>query len=367
MNPKVLLVEDDTLIQALVTDTLKTADIQVDVCGTVADAVRLFPNGGYDLVILDIVLPDGNGMDICNILGLGRIVDTPFLFLTAQDNLNVRLRAFEAGAHDYILKPFGGEELLARVKVQFQIKKLHDNLSRKNLELEMMGRARQEVTEMIVHDLKSPLTTIMVALSLIKSRGLITGDDKSGLFESARVSADFMLFMVNDLLDIGHAETTGLKTELAPFELTPFFDKIRPLFTSRLAHSNKTLVFRAEPGLEMITTDNILLFRMLVNLIANALKVSAADTSVEVEFARDGGGIRIGILDRGPGVPDAMKKAIFEKYSTQQSKTLSEDGGTGIGLTFCRLAARALNGRIGVEDRPGGGSVFIIQLPAPAP
>jgi signal transduction histidine kinase len=69
------------------------------------------------------------------------------------------------------------------------------------------------------------------------------------------------------------------------------------------------------------------------------------------------------VLDRGPGVPDALKKSIFEKYSTLQPKSLSSDGGTGLGLTFCRLAAQALGGRIWAEDRPGGGSAFVLLLP----
>jgi two-component system sensor histidine kinase/response regulator len=363
MTRKVLLIEDDPIVLGLVQTALGSGGFQVTTCATAAEGARLFSQNPPDLVILDIGLPDGSGLDLCKTLGLGLTIDTPFMFLTARDDLQSRLAAFAAGAHDYVLKPFAVDELLARVKVQFHIKQLHDDLSRKNYDLELANRARQDVTDMIVHDLKTPLTSIMGTLGLITARGLIPEGSQSKLVESAGAAADFMLLMVNDLLDVGRAEKAGLKTELAPLELEPFFEKIRRLFAHRLERGGKTLAVRVAPGLERLTTDHILLFRILVNLIANALKISPPGGAVEVEAAREESGFLFRVLDRGPGIPDAMKKAIFEKYSTQQPKSLSEDGGTGIGLTFCRLAVQALGGRIWAEDRPGGGSVFLVRLP----
>ena len=105
---------------------------------------------------------------------------------------------------------------------------------------------------------------------------------------------------------------------------------------------------------------------MLVNLIANAFAVSGSAVLVEVEVAREGDGVRVAVLDRGPGVPDAEKTAIFEKYSTSRPKQLAEGSGTGIGLTFCRLALEAMGGRVWAEDRSGGGSAFIVALPGAA-
>ncbi|OGS01767.1 MAG: hypothetical protein A2V88_12590 [Elusimicrobia bacterium RBG_16_66_12] len=363
MPRKILLIEDDPNVQGLAQTALEDAGFQVEACATAADGILSFSRCAPDLVILDIGLPDGSGFDVCKAVGLGATVGTPFMFLTARDDLQTRRDAFAAGAHDYIQKPFAVDELLARVKVHLHIKQLHDDLSRKNYDLELMNRARQDVTDMIVHDFKTPLTSIMGTLDLIKIRGLITKDEHSNLLEGAAVAADFLLLMVNDLLDVGRAETGGLKTDLAPLELEPFFEKIKRLFSLRLERKGVTLSVRVAPQMRRITADHTLLFRILVNLIANAANISAAGGAVEVEATRDGSGVRFGVMDRGPGVPDGMKRAIFEKYSTAQPKSLSGDGGTGIGLTFCRLAVQALGGRIWAEDRPGGGASFILQLP----
>jgi signal transduction histidine kinase len=342
---------------------LQGAGFEVEAVATGAEAAASFQRGLPDLVILDVGLPDCSGLDLCGRLGLGVSVATPFVFLTARDDLQTRLAAFKAGAHDYIQKPFSVDELIARVNVQLHIKELHDDLSRKNYDLELMNRARQDVTDMIVHDLKTPLTSIMGTLGLIQKRGLITESGQAKLVESAGVAADFMLLMVNDLLDIGRAEAGGLKAENAPLELTATFDKIARLFALRLERTDKRLTFCVIPGAERLTSDQILLFRVLVNLIANALKISPPGGAVEVDAAREGAVLRLSVSDRGPGVHESLKKTIFEKYSTRQPKSLSEDGGTGIGLTFCRLAVAALGGRVWVEDRSGGGSVFVVELP----
>ena len=369
MARKVLLIEDEPFVQEMVRDTLIEAGIEVEVCSNSADAVRLFSLSVPDLVIVDMGLPDGNGLALCKILGLGATVDTPFVFLSGRDDLKTRLAAFEAGAHDYIVKPFSFEELLARVKVQFHIKQLHDDLSRKNYDLEMINRTRQDVMSMIVHDLKTPLASIMGTLEIVKARearNIMAEGNPGKLIESAGVAANFMLLMVNDLLDIGRADTVGLKTESAPLSLETLFDNVKRLFSHRLERAGKSLSIRIAPEIVEITSDHVLLFRILVNLIANAVKISERGSAVEVEVSADGGGFRFAVLDRGPGIPATMKKAIFEKYSTTQPKSLSEDGGTGIGLTFCRVAVQALGGSIWAEDRPGGGTAFIVRLPGVA-
>jgi two-component system sensor histidine kinase/response regulator len=357
---KILVVEDDQNISDFVRSALEADGFAVDSSGTVADAVKCYARNVPDIVIMDIDLPDGSGLEACRQIGLGARVDTPFIFLSARDDLAMRLEAFQIGAHDYILKPFAVAEMLARVKVQLKIKRLHDELCRKNYDLEVTSKARQDVADMIVHDLKTPLTSIMGTLQIIKARGLISDGQYSKFVDTADSAADFMLLMLNDLLDVGRAESGNLKAEPAPVDLQEFFEKLNRLFDLRQERSGIKIQFRAADDAKTIISDQNLLFRILVNLISNAMKISKKGSSVELDAVRAGAGVRISVLDRGSGVPEASKKAIFEKYSSGQPKTL--DGGTGIGLTFCRLAARALGGRVWVEDRPGGGSAFIVEL-----
>jgi len=358
---RILIIEDDPNIQGYAKTVLESAGYEAAVCGTAAEARAAFRAGRYDLVIVDIGLPDGNGLDLCRELGLGTKGEVPFMFLTASGDLKTRLDCFRLGAQDYISKPFAVEELLARVQAHLRLKQSRDDLARRNYELELRQRARQDLTDMIVHDLKAPLTSIKGTLDLAMTHGLITEPAYRNLVSSAGTAADFMLLMLNDLLDLGQAEEAHLAPEIAPVNLEILVSKLQTLFQGHCRARGVRLETRVAPEAALLHTDANLLFRILVNLVSNALRHSPRGEAVTVEVALDKDRPRFAVGDRGPGVPDERKGRIFDKYETGDPRQ-----GTGIGLAFCRVATQALKGKIRVEDRPGGGGLFVLDLPAAA-
>jgi signal transduction histidine kinase len=360
MSPRVLLIEDDEVILGYARSALEGAGLELRAVGTAAEARRAFQAARPDLVIVDIGLPDGNGLDLVRELGLGKADAAPFIFLTGRQDLQTRLECFRLGAVDYVSKPFAAEELLARVHVHLDIKQSRDEISRRNSELEVRHRARQDLTDMIVHDLKAPLASIKGTLQLAVKNGLITHPTYQGLLVSAGTAAEFMLLMLNDLLDLGRAEQAGLEAEITPVNMEFLLLKLATLFQIHCRSRELRMETVMEPEAAMLRTDAGLLFRMLVNLVSNAIKASPRGSTVSVMAALQGGRQRFTVADRGPGVPDEKKNRIFEKYQTGVPGE-----GSGIGLAFCRVASRALKGEIRVEDRPGGGSVFVVDLPAP--
>jgi signal transduction histidine kinase len=365
MPPKILLVEDEIDIQGFAKTVLESAGMAVTACQTIAEGGKLFESVKPDLVILDIGLPDGSGIDFCRSLIAQHGGRTPILVLTARRDLPTRLDAFKAGAQDYIEKPFAVQELLARVQVHLKLKKSHDDLSKRNYDLELTSRARQDLTDMILHDLKTPLSSIKGTLELIKMRGIISDKAYSGLVDHAGTAADFMLLMLNDLLDIAQSEQLSLRVSVAKFELSAMAERIEGLFEPRLRSLGVSLDFRIDPAAASVETDQNLIFRVMVNVISNALRVSPRGGKVEVEARASEGKLRLAVSDRGPGVADDLKAKIFEKFVTTHGGA-SLESGRGIGLTFCRLAVDALKGSISVRDREGGGSHFVIEVPQSA-
>jgi signal transduction histidine kinase len=361
MPHRILVVEDDVNIQGFAQTVLESAGYEPQVVGTAAEARRAFQTAKPDMMIVDIGLPDGNGMELVKELGLGPEGEVPFLFLTGSRDLQTRLECFRLGAMDYIPKPFAVEELLARVRVHLKTKRSHDDLARRNYELELRHRARQDLTDMIVHDLKAPLASIKGTLQLAVQHGLITEPAYQNLLVSAGTAAEFMLLMLNDLLDMGRAEAACLQPEFSPVNVETLAAKLKTLFQVHCRVRGVGLDSKIGPDAVMVRSDAGLLFRILVNLVSNALKFSPRGGVVSVEASASGGRQRFTVSDRGPGVPDANKHRIFDKYVTA-----AESQGTGIGLAFCRVAASALKGTVRVEDRPGGGSLFIVDLPVPA-
>ena len=131
----ILVIEDDVNIQGFAKTVLKSAGYEPQIVSTAAEARRAFQSAKPDMVLVDIGLPDGNGLDLVKELGLGPDGDIPFLFLTALHNIKTRLECFRLGAVDYISKPFAVEELLARVQAHLKTKRSHDDLARRNYEL----------------------------------------------------------------------------------------------------------------------------------------------------------------------------------------------------------------------------------------
>lgn len=363
MALKILLIEDDIDIQGFAKTVLENEGFVIDACETIARGTKLFEAGRPDLVILDIGLPDGSGLTLLRQFQQSN-ARVPLVVLTARRDLNTRLEAFKAGAHDYIEKPFAVQELVARVNVHLKIKKQQDELAQRNYDLELMNRARQDMTDMILHDLKTPLASIKGTLEIIKMRGLISNNSYSGLLDNAGTAADFMLLMLNDLLDIAQTEQMGMRVRIAKFETKPMVERLTVLFSARFSTLGLTLNFNIGQGAGVLETDQNLIFRVLVNLISNAMKVSTRGGQVDVDIGAAQGRVRLAVSDRGPGVADDLKKVIFNKFVTTSVPNISEDGGRGIGLTFCRLAVATLNGTIRVEDRQGGGSVFVVEVPS---
>lgn len=356
MAQKILLVEDDASMQSYTQAALANAGYEVAVCGTVAEARAAFRAGPFDLVLLDITLPDGNGLDLARELGLGR-GETPFLFLTVSNDLQTRLEGFRLGAQDYISKPYVVEELLARVQAHLRLKQSRDDLARRSREIDLRQRAQQDLSDMIVHDLKAPLASIKGTLELAMAYGLITEPAYRDLLIRAGTAADFMLLMLNDLLDLGQAEEARLTAEIAPVPLEPLMAKLESLFDGHCRARGVRLETTVAPEAAVFQSDPKLLFRILVNLVSNALKASPRGETVSVEAALRQGRQRLTVGDRGPGVSAESKDAIFAKYATSDPRQ-----GRGIGLTFCRMAAQVLQGDIRIEDRPGGGCLFVVEL-----
>ncbi|MDE2313562.1 MAG: response regulator [Elusimicrobia bacterium] len=364
MAHAILLVEDDPVIQSLSKSALEEAGFAVEACGTVADALKAFSKKAPDLVLLDIGLPDGTGFDICRGLGLGEKRNLPFIFLTAKGDIKTRLEGFKLGACDYIQKPFAVEELFARVRVHLRLKHTHDELSRRNLDLEIRERLRQDLTDMILHDLRTPAASIKGTLEIVANRGLISEGDASKFLRQAESAAEFMLLMLNDLLDVSQADQIGLRPETSEVGLGAVLKKATDLFENRCRRNNVSLRVAYSGQPRTLVTDPGLLFRILANLLSNAINASAAGQEIILSCVPAGAAVRFAVSDRGPGVPAAIKARIFEKYVASSQKDAAEGRGRGIGLNFCRLASRALGGAIRMEDNPGGGSVFICEVPA---
>lgn len=360
-KPAVFMVEDDNVTARAARLLLEHEGWlfgRADRAGGALEAMRAFRP---DVVLLDVNLPDGDGFAVCRGLRAdGALAQVPAIFLTGYGDTASRLKAFEAGAQDYIVKPFSPDELTARLRVHLGLKRRLDFMAGEKKGLELRERARLDLADAVVHDMRTPATCIKATLELLMDGTPLSGPDKERLVSGAMEATEFLVFLINDLLDL---QTGRLDAVIGPVDLEKLCARLSQLFSGKLSSKAASLKLGIHAGAAPMS-DTVLLLRMAVNLIGNALRYTPAGGCVEAVFSLTGGGLRLEVLDRGPGVPDKDKEHIFRKFGRSTPGSGREERGKGIGLSFCRQACEALKGRIWVEDREGGGSRFVVELPS---
>lgn len=229
--------------------------------------------------------------------------------------------------------------------------------------LEDLQRLRQETTELIIHDLRNPLSSIAVSLKMIS---LMLPEEalkaNQGILSIAQASCDRMQRLVESLLEVSRLETGEVRFQLQPIRLPEMIDEIIRR-TAILARPGTTLRSFIEPGLPPALADREKIDRVIMNLLDNALKYAPEGGQIIVSANRHGEGyLQVSVTDDGPGIPPEERSRIFERFA-QIPNGQPRRRGFGLGLTYCRLAVEGHGGKIWVEPGDDGrGSRFIFTL-----
>jgi PAS domain S-box-containing protein len=225
-----------------------------------------------------------------------------------------------------------------------------------------LDEARELLTEMIVHDLRSPLTAILGSLKLLDGLAVSEVDQvASQALSVSHQSVQQMLTLVNSLLDIAKLEEGELILKPQPIELEPLFNDLVNTYVHAANENGIILECNIMDGFPNCTADEEILRRVLGNLLDNALKFTPAGGHVSLGAEMEDEGVLFTITDTGPGIPEEFRDRIFERFA-QIPGISGRRRGTGLGLAFSKLAIDAHGGKIWVEDNPGGGSAFRILL-----
>ncbi|MFH1726115.1 MAG: response regulator [Elusimicrobiota bacterium] len=365
-RPVVLAVDDDPNMRRPVRLAAELAGCGVVFAAGVEEAKKRLGEERPDLALLDMNLGDGSGLDICREMA-ARGLDVPALFLTSCGDVESRLRAFRAGAHDYIPKPFSVEELAARVRVHLRLRGQRERGLREGDRIHLRERVRRDLSDMIVHDVEAPLTSVLSTLKILRDERLILDEDYARLVHDCGTVGGMVLLALCDLLDMGQAEAGRFALEISRVRVADVLARVAVLLHPEAKKAAVECgIGEFEAGLT-VHTDRLLLFRILANALSNAIKSSPRGGRVVMRAARHGAKVVIDISDRGPGIPDKEKRTVFDKRGGPRTGGGDREHGPRLGLAFCRAAAEVLGGMIRAEDREGGGTRFVLALPATSP
>ena len=238
-------------------------------------------------------------------------------------------------------------------------------LTTEKVQLEELLRLREELADMIVHDLRNPLTVIINGLQLLGDVSVSDADRDYAnvVVETMERATQRMERLVDTLLDIARFEEGAMTLQLQRLDMAALIEET--ITGERHLAENKDMVMEARLAVELpaVSADRDVLQRVLTNLLDNALKFTPAGGRVWVEAHPEAKAVRVDVVDTGPGIPAGERERIFEKFTQVRGQTGSRRG-SGLGLTFCRMAVEAHGGRIWIEDGPGGkGSRFVFTVP----
>jgi len=222
---------------------------------------------------------------------------------------------------------------------------------------------RTDFTNLLVHDLKSPITAIRGSLNLVTlvNKDELQADQKRYLRRADQASKD-VLGMIDNLLDVERLEGGAIPFNPAFFDTVQLLKECVDSVHDTATLNHVTVSASIPEDLPLVEADQGLLRRVVQNLLANALRFAPSDGYLYVRANATNNQLTVSVSDNGPGVPESDRVRIFDKFQQGQG---AERGGAGLGLTFCKLAVESHTGRIWVEDNPSGGagSAFIFTIP----
>jgi two-component system, sensor histidine kinase and response regulator len=371
----ILVVDDNEMNRDVLSRRLKGRGYSVATANDGVRALEMLQTQAFDLVLLDIMMPEMDGYEVLTRLKADeQLRNIPVIMISAIDEVDSVVRCIELGADDYLMKPFNPTLLKARIGSSLEKKAARDRevvlfeqLARNYTRLQELEQLRDDLTNMIVHDLRTPLTAVIAGMQMVGVLGDVNSEQQK-MMQLAIGGGETLLDMINDLLDVEKMESGTMELECTNVSVAALIGSAI-LQVGILADRKKQTLLRDVPSsLRPILCDENKVRRTLVNLLANAIKFTPVGGKVVIEARQQpgDGATEFAVTDNGEGIPQAAFDRIFDKFGQVESRQGGQHMSTGLGLTFCRLAVEAHGGRIAVESELGNGSTFRFDIPATA-
>lgn len=371
---KILIVEDSKESIDLLVYFLKPAGYEIMTAMDGFEAIERIEKTMPDIILLDVMLPNLNGYEICErIKKNNRTFHIPVIMITALKELKDKIRALEAGADDFISKPFDSVELLARVKSLLRIKFYYDELIRRNKELARQKQflqrediLKKELTNLIVHDMKNPLFVIQGNLQMM-NMGKKEGEADSTEKYTRRIerSSRGLLRMILNLLDISRFEQQTMDLEPVPVNLRKILEETVEYFSDIPDNETKSLTFHFDDDLPEAYVDRGVFERIFDNLFNFVFQNTPVESEINVFIEKTQNGfINLKIVHPGSPIPREFHHKVFKKYAQGELRAAGFKPARGLSLIFCKFGLNAHGGDIMLDPEYEMGNCFVLKIPA---
>lgn len=351
----ILIVDDDRISRAMFKRMLALNTQTIHLAESVIAARRIMDDITPDVILLDVIMPETNGLSFCRELkASAKWQHVPIILLTAQTGNDAVVEGLDAGADEFISKPVTPAVLQARVRSMLRIKQQYD-------ELKGMLTMREDLAHMIVHDMRTPLAALKLHVDILKRKQPTEAQLKNvAAIDSQTVE---LQRFATDLLTVAKTERQQLVLTKSAVIIPNLIAQVVSSHT--MIAKNRQLTIEIEQTADnacTATLDDTLLRRVLDNLLSNAIKFSPTNSTITLSHACQDDHLILTVADEGKGIAPEHRERIFNKYEIVPLKAEGVSQ-TGLGLAFCKLVSEAHGGTIHVTESPSGGAKFVVTLP----
>ncbi len=352
--PETILIVDDTPANlSVLAECLTEAGYALLVAEDGEDALALTARTIPDLILLDVMMPGLDGFSTCRRLKeRPSTAAVPVIFMTALTDTAEKLKAFAAGAVDYITKPIQHEEALARINT-------HLTLRRLQRQLEEQLALKERFMRIAGHDLRNPLCLILMSGELAK-RKAAGSPELAEYLDSIHGSARHMRSIIDTFLNLRRADAGGGSGRC---DLNLLVTAAAAQHEPAAEHKKIALAVELTEPLPPARCDTGHAYQALANYVSNALKFTPPGGRIVLRSRLAGLRLRLEVEDNGPGVPPAERDRLFTEYARLTPRPTGGEESHGVGLSIVKQLVESSGGAVGAEFPRPGGAIFFLELP----
>jgi two-component system, sensor histidine kinase and response regulator len=365
----VLIVDDIIDNLDMLADMLEAQGHEVRIAMSGREALESIKNQAPDLILLDIQMPEMDGYEVCQrVKANGHSKDIPVIFLSALNETADIIKGFDVGGVDYVSKPFQFREVLARVEshmaVSQQRREIEILRERDNQQFEALANLKNKFIHGTVHDLKNPLTGILLYSQLMRSSPPDNEEEIIKIAIGIEQSARKMQQLVTDILDLAQVQV-GNQLNLINIHIQPILERVIKNMKVLAQDKNINLTLEVPDDEVKLVVHNSYFERIFDNLVSNAIKYTPEGGDIRLLMQTYDNYVEFIVEDNGLGIPEEDLSKLFEAFYRVRKPSHRKENGSGLGLSVVAAIVDEHGGRIDVESIEGEGSRFIVTMPLP--
>lgn len=362
-QPTILIVDDNKKNLQVLGSFLREQEWRIVVAIDGAAALKLVERLLPDLILLDIMMPEMDGYEVCRKLkSKDQTKEIPVIFLTAKNDTEDIVEGFRVGGVDYITKPFKQEELIARIKTHIELQRSKAIIREQADKLKKTIKTKEKMYGIIGHDLRGPIGNMSMLFDHLTSDSFeLTDQENLELIDSLRKTAKETFYLLENLLYWANFQTGSIAFNPENINVNEITGQTFYLLTSSAGNKNIELINKT--GDDFVRADKNMVKTVMRNLVSNAIKFTQSGGKVVVSAKNEGEMIKISISDNGIGLSEDKRKKLFRDDEIITSRGTDNESGSGLGLKLSKEFIEMNKGKIDVESRIGEGTTFYFILP----